>query len=47
MAKVLNRYLIKEDIQKTNKHMEICFTSYVIKEMKIQTTVHTTTHRLE
>ena len=35
----LNRYLAKEDIQVTNKHMERCSTSYVIRKLQTKTTM--------
>ena len=38
-AKVLNRYLTKENIHILNKHMKRDFTSYVIREIQIKTTM--------
>ena len=39
-AKDLNRYLMEEDIQMAKKHVKICFTSQVFREMQIKTTIY-------
>ena len=38
-SKELNRHLTKEDIQVASNHMKRCSTSYVIREIQINTTL--------
>ena len=37
--KIMKRQVIKEGIHMASKHMKRCSTSYVVRELKIKTTV--------